>query len=300
MRDARVTAVQFGTGTDVDANIATALRILDGLDEVGVQHDLVCLPEMLTFRPLGTRPTAEIAVAHTHRIRDELSIRARRLGSYLVAGYIMAGDDGRRYNVVDVFDRDGVRMGEHRKTHLFDAPGHDESSHVIPGDALTLVETDFGPVGLIVCYELRFPEVARTLAMAGAELFVVPNSWPADGRVRAGGDLSVLLAATAVQNQAYVLHCNQVGMVGGLDLAGGSCVIDPKGARIADAGAGNCVVTARIDGATLRDVRAARSVFAHRRPELYHPAAVARLNPTHGSPRSDEARCPSQWESDSE
>lgn len=287
MRDAQVTAVQFGTGEDVDANIATALRMLDGLNEDGDQHDLVCLPEMLTFRPLGTRPTAEIAVPHTHRIRDELSVRARRLGSYLVAGYVMTGDDGRQYNVVDVFDRDGIRMGEHRKTHLFDAPGHDESSHVVPGDALTLVDADFGRVGLIVCYELRFPEIARTLALAGAELFVVPNSWPTDGRVRAGGDLSILLAATAVQNQAYVLHCNQAGPVGGLDLAGGSCVIDPKGARISDADGGDCVVTARIDGATMRDVRAARSVFAHRRPKLYHPDAVARLGTVDGLPSSD-------------
>ncbi|MFC5992978.1 carbon-nitrogen hydrolase family protein [Pseudonocardia hispaniensis] len=274
MEDVTAVAVQTSTGLDVGKNIETTLAHLDRLAEGRTRPDLVCLPEMFTFRALGARPTHEVAVRRESGLLDELSARARTLGSYLVAGYLVTDENGRVHNETQVLNRDGKLVGLHRKSHLFDAPGHDESAHVRPGDSLTVVRTDFGTFGIVVCYELRFPEISRTLALAGAEILVVPNSWPGDGTFCGEHDLSILLAAAAVQNQAFVVHANQVGTVGDLDLAGGSCVLDPRGRVVKRAGCGPEIVTAWLDSGLLAETRSRRLVFNHRRPSLYDVAAV--------------------------
>lgn len=278
MRDAHVALIQMATTEDVGTNIAAALARLDGLADSGARPDLVCLPEMFTFRPLGTRPVAEIGIPAGHGLAAELASRARRLDSYLVGTYVAEEADGTYSNACRVFNRSGELIGTHRKSHLFDAPGHAESAHVTAGERLSLVEADFGTFGLVVCYELRFPEIARTLALAGAECLVVPNSWPMDSSGPTPQELRTLLAATAIQNQAYVVHTNQTGRVAGLDLAGGSCVLDPRGHVVADAaGGGEQVLSGVLRGARVEEARAHRHLYAHRRPELYEPSAVARL-----------------------
>ncbi|GLW99444.1 nitrilase-related carbon-nitrogen hydrolase [Microtetraspora sp. NBRC 16547] len=277
MRDINVALIQMATSLDVDANIGVALSRLDGLVASGARPDLVCLPEMFTFRALGSRRISEVGVHAGSGLAAELAARARRLGSYLVGTWIVDEGGGVYTNRCHVFSRGGDLVGGHRKTHLFDAPGHAESAYVTAGDRLSVVEADFGTFGIVVCYELRFPEVARTLALAGAECLVVPNSWPRDGAGRAREELGVLLAAAAVQNQAYVVHANQTGVVADLELVGGSCVIDPSGRLVASAGERDRDLLARLDGTLVDEVRARRLVFAHRRPELYEPASVVRL-----------------------
>ncbi|MFI9627413.1 carbon-nitrogen hydrolase family protein [Streptomyces sp. NPDC052042] len=278
MRDTRVELIQMATTQDVEANIASALARLDELADSGARPDLVCLPEMFTFRPLGSVPVTEVGIPGGHPLAAELAARARRLNSYLVGTYITEEADGTYANTCRVFNRSGELIGSYRKTHLFDAPGHAESAHVTAGERLCLVEADFATFGLVICYELRFPEIARTLALAGAECLVVPNSWPMDGSGRTPEELRTLLAATAIQNQAYVVHTNQTGRVAGLDLAGGTCVLDPRGHVVADAGGnGEQTVSGALRGAHVDEARAHRHLYAHRRPELYEPSAVARL-----------------------
>lgn len=276
--DTTIAIVQFGSTLDRAANIHTVLAHLDDLVTRGARLDLVCLPEMFTVRALADIPPDAI---HQYvepadgPLERELAARARRLGAYLVAGSLLKrGSDGRVYNECAVFDRDGRVVTRYRKTHLFDAPGHSESDAVSAGDQLVIIETDFALVGVVVCYELRFPEVARALALAGATMLTVPNSWPVDGINLGSEQLRILLQATALLNQCYVVHANQYGNVGGLDLCGRSCVVDPKGEIVAQASDTEQTLLAHVDLSLVDSVRKIRSTFKHRRPELYQPQGV--------------------------
>ncbi|WGX97041.1 carbon-nitrogen hydrolase family protein [Nocardioides sp. L-11A] len=275
-RPVRVAAVQTEGGLDVERNVEGVRRQLvslgadDGLD-------LVVLPEMFMFRALGERPIEEVAVPADSEVDRWLAAEARRIGAHLVAGLLRREADGRVRNETVVLDRSGACVGRYHKTHLFDAPGNEaESRHVQAGDHLLVVDADFGTFGLVVCYELRFPEISRELAAAGAELLVVPNSWPTGGAARADEDLTLLLAATALSAQAPVVHANQVGRAGSLDLCGQTGVLSPRGCPVAVAGPGVEIVVAELDLADVEATRRTRLVLEHRRPELYRPGAVRR------------------------
>jgi predicted amidohydrolase len=273
-----VAALQFGTSLDVEENSARALKALYGLAALGRSLDLVCLPEMFTFRALGTPIDSDFATPAGSHLERQLAGWARAHHSFLVAGsYLRREADGRVYNSSLIFDREGRQLGVYRKTHLFDAPGHSESTWVTPGSHLATFNTEFAKVGVAICYELRFPEVARQLALAGCEIIVVPNSWPVDGTSMGNVQLETLLKGTALQNLSYILHCNQFGRVASLDLCGGSCVVDPKGEVVARASDREEALVHTVAIEYVEDVRRRRTTFLHRRPELYRPEAVVEL-----------------------
>lgn len=274
----RVAALQSRASLDVSRNVQGVREQLQELTP-GDRLDMVVLPEMFMFRALGDRPIHEVSVPVNSDVDRWLSLEAARLECYLVAG-LLRQDGGEVFNETVVLDRQGAPIGHYRKTHLFDAPGQTpESDHVRPGQHLLLVTADFGTLGIVVCYELRFPEVARELAAAGAEMLVVPNSWPSDGTVRADIDLQILLRSTAVMSQAFVVHSNQVGSAGALDLCGGSTLLSPRGDVIAEAdGRSAAVVVGELDLLEVGRVRATRLVLRHRRPELYQPGAVIQVS----------------------
>jgi predicted amidohydrolase len=295
MTDITVAALQFGTGLEPARNVERALASMDELRGGPEQFDLVCLPELFTFRALHTVEPGQIqryAEAPDSGLTERLAEHARALQTYLVAGSTLRrSDDGQVYNESLVFDRGGCVVATYRKTHLFDAPGHAESDHVAPGDRLVVFDSDFGRVGVVICYELRFPEVARTLALAGANVLAVPNSWPVDGINLGAGQLRTLLRGTALQNLCYVVHANQYGHVAGLDLCGRSCVVDPKGEIVGQASDrdGHAVV-ARLDLSFVEEIRKVRTTFSHRRPELYTTDAVDIASaPGPESPRQEES-----------
>ncbi len=272
-----VAALQFGTSMDVMENSEHAMKALEMLAASGRRLDLVCLPEMFTFRALGASD-ADFALPVGSSLETRLADWAGANSTFLVAGSFLRRDaHGLVHNTSLIFDRAGRQLGAYRKTHLFDAPGHSESTWVSPGSYLATFKTDFATVGVAICYELRFPEVARQLALAGCEIIVVPNSWPVDGINMGNVQLETLLKGTALQNLCYILHCNQFGRVDTLDLCGGSCVVDPKGEIVARASDREEVLVHSIALDYVQEVRRRRTTFAHRRPELYRPEAVIEL-----------------------
>jgi predicted amidohydrolase len=274
-----VALLQFGTTLDPQANASRALNALEALGHEYDNLDLVCLPEMFTFRALGPAAPPDYALPRGSELEIKLADWAARNRTFLVAGsFLIRGPDGDVYNTSLVFDRHGRELGAYRKTHLFDAPGHSESTWVRPGSNLAVFDCDFGKVGIAICYELRFPEVARQLALAGSTLLVVPNSWPVDGVNMGDAQLTVLLRATALQNLCYIVHCNQFGRVAELDLCGNSCIVDPKGEVIARASDREEALVRTIDLDYVNVVRRQRTTFAHRRPELYSAEAVVNLS----------------------
>jgi predicted amidohydrolase len=282
-----IAALQFGTSLAVQDNSRRAIKALESLGASSTRLDLVCLPEMFTFRALGSPIAGDFALPAGSQLERELAGWAQAHRTFLVAGsFLRRETDGRVYNTSLIFDREGRQLGAYRKTHLFDAPGHSESTWVSPGSHLVAFNTDFAKVGVAICYELRFPEVARQLALAGCEIIVVPNSWPVDGTNMGNAQLTILLKGTALQNLCYLLHGNQFGRVATLDLCGGSCAVDPKGEVIARASDRDEALVHRIALEYVQDVRRRRTTFLHRRPELYRPEAVIELSGERAGTRS--------------
>ena len=174
----------------------------------------------------------------------------------------------RLWNTSVLFAPDGGRIGEYRKIHLFDATvagdAYRESRHVHPGNDVVVADIGGVPVGMSICFDLRFPELYRRLVDLGARVLVVPSAFTA----RTGAaHWEVLLRARAIENQCFVLAPDQVGVLPpGGPAWGHSMVIDPWGTVLADAGdEPDAVITVDLDLAQVDDVRASLPALAARR-----------------------------------
>ncbi len=243
--------VQMSSGSDRAANLARADALVRGAAGRGAK--LVVLPEVFAWR--GPR---EAEAARVEPVpgptTDAMAALARAAGVVLCAGSILeAGPaDGRAYNTSCLFDGDGRLVARYRKRRLFDVdiPGRvtvRESDTRAPGDAAVVAETALGPIGLSVCYDLRFPELYRELVAHGAELLLVPSAFTFP---TGAAHWEVLCRARAIENQAWVLAANQTGMSPhGFPDWGDSMIVDPWGRVVARAGDGEGLAIAEIDRA---------------------------------------------------
>jgi predicted amidohydrolase len=186
---------------------------------------------------------------------------ARERRFHLVTGSLLErAADGRLYNTSVLVDPAGEIALTYRKIHLF---GHEsaETRLLTPGEATPTAVTPLGRVALATCYDLRFPELFRLYADAGAELVVVVSAWPVDRLEH----WRLFTRARAVENQAYLVACNATGEQAGHALAGASVVVGPWGEALAEGGPREPWVTAEIDVARPGAVRAAFPVLTHRR-----------------------------------
>ncbi|MEU0807089.1 carbon-nitrogen family hydrolase [Streptomyces sp. NPDC005970] len=232
--------------------------------------DLVVLPELW---PTGAwayddwRTGAEPIGIDGPTLRA-MSGAARSAAVWLHAGTVVERDGGALYNTALVFDRTGALRGTYRKIHRY---GFDtgEAAWMAAGRDVVTVPTDLGELGLATCYDLRFPELFRALVDAGTEILVVPAAWPAGRREQ----WRILVRARAVEEQAVVLACCAAGTHGGMEQAGGSLVVDPWGTVLAEAGAGEEVLTAEIDTDAVAAIRAELPVLRDRVLAIPAPGA---------------------------
>ena len=214
MRTLRVALVQLEARDDVDANLAKAVAMAD---EAARDADLVVLPEYVQYRGSddGYRASARPIPGPTTEPFAEV---ARRHGTWILAGsHAECSDDPRRpYNTAVLLDRQGRLAATYRKLHLFDVavedgPADTESARVTAGDRAVVAAVDDTRLGLSICYDLRFPELYRALALAGAEVLAVPAVFTA----RTGRDhWEVLLRARAIENGAWVIAAAGCGAGG--------------------------------------------------------------------------------------
>ncbi|MBQ1281005.1 MAG: carbon-nitrogen family hydrolase, partial [Oscillospiraceae bacterium] len=182
----------------------------------------------------------------------------------IVAGSVSNLRNGKVYNTACVFDRAGSCIAEYDKTHLFSPMGEDK--YFAKGDHLCAFSLDGIQWGLIICYDLRFPELVRSLALQGMEMLFVVSQWP-DVRI---GHLTALCTARAIENQCYVVNCNGCGTAGETRYGGTSSIVDPWGKTLALAGTEEEILTAECDLSILQNIRTTINVFADRRTELYN------------------------------
>lgn len=179
-------------------------------------------------------------------------------------------EDDKIYNSLVVFNREGELVGKYRKTHLFNQAPANEGSCMTAGDSLVVIDINGYQCGLMICYDLRFPEMARALALRGADVILIASAWPFP-RVE---HWQTLVKARAIENQVYLVAANRVGTDAGCTFCGSSCVVSPYGdVRGAGAPDRSQLVLANLDRETLDWTRAKMPVLTDRRPELYLPSA---------------------------
>jgi predicted amidohydrolase len=265
-----VALVQLDATSDVAANIATAVALADEAAAGGAR--LVTLPEYLQFRgpDAGYRASARpIPGPHT----DPFAEVARRRDAWILTGSTAetSGDPDRPFNTSVLIAPDGSIAARYRKVHLFDVaieagPVDTESARVTAGDRLVTASVDGATVGLSICYDLRFPELYRALALAGATILTVPANF----MERTGRDhWEVLLRARAIENAAYVLAPSQIGGPAGQPAFGRSMVLDPWGTIVAQAPDSVAIVRADLDLDRVEALRRQIPVLANRRPDAY-------------------------------
>ncbi|HLK12964.1 MAG TPA: carbon-nitrogen hydrolase family protein [Candidatus Binatia bacterium] len=260
-------AVQMASGADRAANLARAADLVRAAAARGAR--LVVLPEVFAWR--GPRE-AEAAAAEPvpGPTTEAMAAVARETGVHLCMGSLLEAVAGaeRPYNTSCLLDPRGALLARYRKIHLFDVdlPGRvavRESDTRAPGTDVVVVPTALGALGLSVCYDLRFPELYRRLARAGAEVLLVPSAFTFP---TGAAHWEVLCRARAIENQCYVVAADQTGRspAGHLDW-GDSLIADPWGRVLARAGDGEGLAVAEIDRARLARVRRELPCLAHAR-----------------------------------
>ncbi|HSS68904.1 MAG TPA: carbon-nitrogen hydrolase family protein [Nocardioidaceae bacterium] len=254
----RVAALQFAATTDVGDNIAT----IGGLIEQAPDADLVVAPEA-AMHDFGKPdlPLGPVAQDVDGPFVAALAARARAIRATIVAGmFEKSADENRPYNTLVALGPDGDLLATYRKVHLYDSFGYRESDRLLPGDPdpVTLKVGDL-VVGLMTCYDLRFPEYARLLVDAGADALAVPAAW-VRGPLKED-HWETLLRARAIEHTAYVIAAAQTGPA----YSGSSMVVDPMGVAIARLGDETGVATADVTLDRLREVRQRNPSLANRR-----------------------------------
>jgi predicted amidohydrolase len=264
-----IAAIQMTSGPDVAANLEQAQPLLEDAARGGAQ--LAVLPENFAF--MGLRDADKRAIGEPEGsgpIQDFLATVARRLRMWIVGGTIplRAGDDGRVAAASVVYDAYGNRVARYDKIHLFDVdiPGrvehYRESAHVAPGSQTVVVDTPVGRLGLSVCYDVRFPELFRSLSAAGAQILTVPSAFTSPtGRAH----WETLLCARAIENLCYVVAPAQSGFhANGRETYGDSMIVDYWGRVAQRLPRGRGCITAQIDLQRQAEVRQSFPALQHR------------------------------------
>jgi predicted amidohydrolase len=273
----RVAAVQLHSTSAKADNLERAERLVARAASTGA--DLVLLPEK--WNAIGS---TETLVANAEPLDGGETVAAMaewsvRHGITLVGGSITERREGREKlsNTCCVFDPSGELVAVYRKIHMFDVDvgGHRyrESDAEEPGDETVVCEVEGWRLGLSVCYDLRFPELYRILAVEGAQVVTVPAAFT----LYTGKDhWELLLRARAVENQCFVIAANEWGTIeGGKASYGRSLIVDPWGVVVAAASDEDTVVSAELERALLERIRRELPSLVNRRPAAYRwPASV--------------------------
>jgi 5-aminopentanamidase len=253
---------------DLAANRALTRAAIE--EAAGAGADVVVLPELITSGYVfeDAAETATAAIGTDHPILVEWAALAREHDLVVVGGFAERGDDGNLYNSAALLDPSGLRA-VYRKLHLWDR----EKLLFTPGDAAPpVIDTHVGRIGVVVCYDLEFPELTRGVALRGAQLLCVPTNWPLMERSsaeRRPGEVVVAMA-TARMNRMAVACADRLGDERGVAWTGGASIVGADGWIAAETLAPG-MIAADVDLDQARDKRWTElaDAFGDRRPELY-------------------------------
>lgn len=240
-----------------ESKIARIDRVESMIDKLKGQ-DLIVLPETWATGYFAFDRYVDQSEEINGEFVQRFSSKAKEVQSYLFAGSFIERNNGKFYNTSVLFSPDGDLIGTYRKIHLF-RYGSQEGKILTRGNEITVVDTDFGKVGLSTCYDLRFPELYRAQVDLGAELLLVTSAWP-QARLE---HWKIFNTARALENQCFLISSNCVGNTHGVLLGGHSQVVDPWGIVMASGGDEETIVKTEIDPSQIAHIR---NVF----PNLKH------------------------------
>lgn len=266
----RVGLIQMRVAEFKQANLKAAADWIDECARQGAQ--IICLPEMFTC-PYETRNFPRYAERQGGPGWHILAQAARRNRVTLVGGSMPEVDDGGEiYNTCYIFNREGKQIGKHRKVHMFDidiqgGQSFRESETLTPGDHWTVVDAETCRLGVSVCYDLRFPELARKMVLDGAQVFIIPGAF---NMTTGPAHWEILFRARAVDNQVYTLGCAPARDTSASYVSyGNSLVVTPWGEVTHRLGEEEGLLIADLDLDLVEKVRAELPLLKQRRTDLY-------------------------------
>lgn len=244
-----------------DENFGKAERLIRDAAKSGA--DTVLLPETWNVGFFPRENLKELADVDGKRTKMFFSSLAKELNINIVAGSVANLKNDKVYNTCFVFDRKGNLVAEYDKTHLFTPMGED--NYFEKGDRFVTFELDGKKCSVIICYDIRFPELTRSITTKGLDYLFVVSQWP---KVRTL-HLKTLAQARAIENQMFLAYCNSCGVAGETVYGGNSMIFGPWGDVLAEAGDSEQIIFADCDESILKDIRETINVFRDRRPEIY-------------------------------
>ena len=269
MRKYLMAVVQMDTRDNKDANLKAACGFIDEAAAKGAKF--VSFPEVFNVIDDGQEAPELVPEGRTISLMAE---KAREHGIWIHCGSIaeVNPDGDRKFNTTAVLDPTGKMVAKYRKLHTFDITLPDgsvaeESAKIKPGDKMVTVETEMGHLGLSICYDIRFPEMYRWMALQGAQILFTPANF----RMATGKDhWEAILRARAIENTCYVVAAGQYGKKRGVsDSFGDSVIIDPWGTIVARAPERAGIAIGEIDLDYLDKVRANLPSLKNRRGDVY-------------------------------
>ena len=225
--------------------------------------DVILLPETWNVGFYPKENLSGLADREAARTKARFGALSKELGVNIVAGSVAAGEPDGVHNTSLAFDRAGNCIARYDKTHLFSPM--DEDKFFVRGGGIAAYTLDGRRCGTEICYDIRFPELTRTLTVHGLDFLFLVSQWP-DARIP---QLHALLRARAIENQMFVVCCNSCGAAPGTRFGGCSVAFDPLGNQLAAAGAEEEILTADCDLSVIEGIRTSINVFRDRRAEIY-------------------------------
>lgn len=258
----RVAALQMNIAFgEPEKNMSTLYRMAS--EAMESRPDVLLLPELwrLGFYP---RPIADYADADGAQTREVLSRLAAQYQVNIVGGTIANAIGAQVFNTCYIFDRTGHLTATYHKTHLFTPSG--EKDDFTAGDSIVTFSLDGIKCGIAVCYDVRFPELIRRLALEDIAILFLPAAWPLDRLIH----WQTLIRARAIENQIFVVACNETGIAADdLQMGGHSAIIDPWGEILARADDEETILQGNLRPVIRNQIKESMDVFADRREALY-------------------------------
>lgn len=271
MTNLRVALIQMHVTADKAYNLQSAGRWIENCASQGAA--LVVLPEMFCC-PYDSAVFPEYAEPEGGSIWQALSAAARQAQIYLIGGSMPERDAaGQIYNTCYIFDPQGRQIGKHRKMHLFDidvsgGQRFRESDTLSSGNQITVVETTFGKVGVAICYDIRFPELARLMTLQGASILAYPGAF---NMTTGPAHWELLFRTRALDNQVYTIGCAPArDEKAGYISYGHSIIVSPWGKTIGELNANEGCLITDIQLEEVERVRRELPLLHHRRTDIYN------------------------------
>ena len=270
-RKVKVAVVQRSGAGTTQENLRGMTSMVEKAVDTIHDLDVVVFPEYCYFAPTTMEESKRVAEEIPGPFTDAMASLAKKHNVNIIPGtFIENAKSGKVHNATVFIDRQGRILAEYRKIHLMDAIGYKESDYVEAGTEMCVFDSDIGRIGMMVCYDLRFPELARSMVLKGADILFVPSEFPSGNPLPPRTDhWDLLVRSTALFNLTYVVAANQYGPLHKDNPFGRSSIVDPWGTIIAAASGREDIVFATLDMDYQQQVRDRVATWVNRRPELY-------------------------------